>query len=110
MINLMVTAQRLLLWGLAALAVGVEIWALVDAARRPAAAFTAAGKASKTLWLALTGVAAAIGLVWILPGPGLPGLGGIASIAAVVVAIVYLVDVRPAVRGGGRPPRRRGGW
>ncbi|MDR1293430.1 MAG: DUF2516 family protein [Bifidobacteriaceae bacterium] len=114
MINLVFTLQSLLAWGLGALALGVELWALIDAVRHRAAAFVAAGKTSKPLWLALTGVATAIGLVWVLPGPGLPGLGGIASIAAVVVAIVYLVDVRPAVRGHGRPPRQRGshtgGW
>jgi hypothetical protein len=99
---------------LGATAAGVELWALVDALIRPAPAFRAAGKASKTLWVALTAVAVAIGALGVLPGGGLPGFGGIAAIAALVIAIVYLVDVRPAVRGPRRPPTRpsgpTGGW
>jgi hypothetical protein len=88
---------------LGAAAAGVEVWALIDAAFRPAAAFRAAGKASKPVWLAMTGVAAAVGVLGILPG-GPSGFGGIASVAAIVIALVYLLDVRPAVRGT-RPPR-----
>jgi hypothetical protein len=74
-------------------------WALVDAATRPAAAFVAAGKQTKQIWLAILGVALLLSLV---------GLGGILNLFGFVIAvaaIVYLVDVRPAVRemrpGGG---------
>lgn len=74
----------LLVIGLAMLA--VKIWALVDAAIHPDAAYRAAGKWSKTAWLLIL----AIGLLlsWI----------------GLIAAIVYLVDVRPALRG-----LRRGG-
>ena len=86
------------LFALVALAsLGVRIWALVDVLLRPADAFPAAGKQTKTLWIVLT----ALGVV-------LGGGIGLLGIAALVVAIVYLVDVRPAVRevrrGGGSGP------
>jgi hypothetical protein len=98
---------------LGVVALGLELWAFVDALTRPGPRFAAAGKASKTVWLVLTGIAAAIGLAEVWPGSGLPSIGGIASIAAVVVAAVYLVDVRRAVRGSGGAPGRAGppaGW
>ncbi|WP_338403927.1 DUF2516 family protein [Cellulosimicrobium arenosum] len=90
-----------------------QVFALVDAVRRPASAFTAEGKLSKPIWLTILGVAAALGFLSLpLGGPNL----GFIGIIAVVAAIVYLVDVRPRLQpygngrgrgtGGGRP----GGW
>ena len=49
-------------WALAVAALIVEVWAFIDAVRRPTAAFPAAGKQTKPLWLIITGVAGAIGL------------------------------------------------
>ena len=76
-----------LYWGVLAL----TVWAFVDALIRPAGGFVAAGKLTKPVWAAITGLAALI-VFW--QGPmsflGLP---------AVIAAVVYLVDVRPAVRG-----------
>jgi hypothetical protein len=68
-------------------------WALVDAATRPAAAFVAAGKQTKQIWLAILGVSLVLCLI------GLGGFLGILGAIIAVAAIVYLVDVRPAVRG-----------
>ncbi len=93
---------------------GVQLFALVDAARRPASAFTAEGKLSKPVWLAILGVAAVLGFLSLpLGGPSLGFLG----LIAVVAAIVYLVDVRPRLqpygngrRGGGSGGNRPGGW
>ena len=77
---------------------GLAVWAFVDAAVRPAAAFPAAGKLTKPAWLAITGLCVLLSLL----GVGLLGLlGGVIAVAV----IVYLVDVRPAVRAmrpGGR--------
>ncbi|MDX6286320.1 MAG: hypothetical protein QOG53_1805 [Frankiales bacterium] len=80
----------------------VELWALVDAAIRPAQAYVAAGKQSKVFWVVI------LVLAVFFRGLGLLGLIGL------VAAIVYLVDVRPALRGvsggrgsGGGP---YGGW
>ena len=78
----------LLVLGLAVLA--LKIWALVDACIRPAAAFPAAGKLTKPIWVLIL-VAAVL-----LSGLSVLSLFGL---VAVVAAIVYLVDVRPALRG-----------
>ena len=76
-----------LFWG----AVGLTVWAFVDALIRPAAAYVATGKLTKPAWAAITGLSAAvIYLFTVLHFLGLP---------AIIAAIVYLVDVRPAVRG-----------
>jgi NADH:ubiquinone oxidoreductase subunit 2 (subunit N) len=68
-------------------------WALVDAVTRPAAAFVAAGKQTKQIWLAILGVCLLLCLI------GLGGILGFFGFVVAVAAIVYLVDVRPAVRG-----------
>ncbi|MFP5365890.1 MAG: DUF2516 family protein, partial [Actinomycetes bacterium] len=46
---------------LALVALGLELWAVVDCARHRANAFEATGKRTKTFWLALTGGAALVG-------------------------------------------------
>ena len=74
----------------------VEGWAFIDAVRRPAPAFTAAGKQTKPIWLIILGVALVIGI-------GYTALGGVSLIqilplAAFVAAAIYLTDVRPKVR------------
>lgn len=71
-------------------ALGLKIWALLDAVRRPGAAFGVAGKLSKPIWIAILIAAVLLGGTTVL---GLLGLVGL------LAAIVYLVDVRPAVRG-----------
>lgn len=76
-------------------ALGLKVYALVDACIRPTAAFPAAGKLTKLAWIAILAAAVLLGGTDVL---GLFGLLGI------VATIVYLVDVRPAVkelRGGG---------
>lgn len=89
----------------------VEVWAFVDAVRRPAAAFPAAGKQTKPIWLVILGVAAVIGL-WssTLGGPNLVSLF---PIIAFVAAAIYLTDVRPKVRefkGGSSSSGPYGPW
>jgi len=75
----------------------VEVWAFVDALRRPTGAFVSAGKQTKPLWLIITGVAAVVGLGTAAYG----GVTGILSVVAFVAAAIYLTDVRPKVRGMG---------
>ncbi len=98
-----------LVLGLAAL--GVQLWALVDALTTRADAFAAADKRTKGFWLAITGVATAIGFVFFANPFNL------FSLVAIVAAGVYLSDVRPAVktmrgRGHGRsgPSGPYGPW
>lgn len=92
MLNFFGSVQELigLVFGVAALVLAV--FGFVDALRHRPDAFTAAGKASKTIWLAVLGVAVALSfysvaapfsMTWIL---------------AVVGAGVYAADVRPALR------------
>lgn len=91
--------------GLGALALGIQVWALVDALLTRADAFVATGKRTKGFWVAVTGVASAIGLVHVFQPFGMFNL------IAIVAAAVYLTDVRPAVaqvRGGGRGGSARG--
>jgi hypothetical protein len=75
------------------------VFAFIDAAVRRQDAYRAADKKSKTFWMVVLGVAAAVlyflSIVSFLP------------LIALVAVIVYMVDVRPAVReitggGGGR--------
>jgi hypothetical protein len=97
--SLLSTAQNWIVLALSVVALGVEIYAFVDCARRRSDAFTAAGKRTKTFWMLVTGVAALVGFV------SLGVLGGILAIVAVIAAGVYLADVKPAldqVMGKGR--------
>ena len=88
MIDLFNTSNLLVL----ALGIGaglIKLWALVDAVIRPGAAYEAAGKLSKPIWVAILVAAVLLG------GTSIFGLFGLVGLVA---AIVYLVDVRPAVR------------
>ena len=95
---------------LAVVALGLEVWALVDCARHKAASFEATGKRTKTFWLALTGGATLVGVISLFgSGGGLFGTLGLFGLAAVVAASVYLADVRPAVKDAGRGGSRNTG-
>ena len=82
--------SALLLFLVSLVMLGLQLWAVVDASLRPAAAYPAADKLSKPVWVGI--LAAALLLTFLFGGLSLFGLAGI------VAAIVYLVDVRPAVR------------
>ena len=91
-------------WALAVAAFIVELWAFVDAITRPTAAFPAASKQTKPLWLIITGVAGAIGL-YAATQVHTQGIGlvvGILPVAAFIAAAIYLTDVRPKVREIGK--------
>ncbi len=95
---------------LALVALGLELWAVVDCARHRANAFEATGKRTKTFWLALTGGAAFVGVISLFgSGGGIFGTLGLFGLAAVVAASVYLADVRPAVKDAGRGGSRNMG-
>ena len=92
-------SSLLLLLGVAALA--AEVFALVGAVRHRPDAYVAAGKRTKTFWVAILGVAVVVGFI------SLGNVLSIFGIAPFVAAAVYLADVRPALarvtgRGGGR--------
>ena len=111
------TAQSFVYLAVGLVAFGLSLWSLVDAASRPASAFTSAGKRTKNFWLALTAVATALTFIALPP----LGAGGLSffTLGSAVIAGIYLADVRPAVqpysrrRGRGGPggtPPSRGGW
>ena len=70
---------------------GVKAYAFIDCLRRPAQAFPAVDRQSKTLWMILTGVALLTGLL-------MNQTLGLIGIAAAAVAIIYLVDVRTKIQ------------
>ena len=82
-------------WVLCLAAFVIESWAFVDAIIRPKAAFPAAGKQTKPIWLIILGVAFVIGIGGAV---GALYLLSIFPIIAFVAAAIYLVDVRPKVR------------
>ena len=92
MFNFLGSLQGLigLVFGVAALV--LSVFGLVDALRHRPGAFTAAGKASKNIWLAVLGVAVALSILC-FPYPF-----QITGILAAVGSGVYVVDVRPALR------------
>ena len=106
LLPLVVSAQGIVFFALAALAFVTQLVALVDASRRRADAFVAAGKMTKQRWLLILGVAAAIGFVSV--GGVFLGPLNFLNILGFVAAAVYLVDVKPALqqitggRGGSR--------
>ncbi|MEY4136554.1 MAG: hypothetical protein RL205_682 [Actinomycetota bacterium] len=84
------SVQSLVILAIWLVVTGLQAWALIDCVRRPAQAFPAIDRKSKTLWLALTGAALGTGLLFRSPF-------GIFGIAGAVIALVYLVDVRPKI-------------
>ncbi|HLS62293.1 MAG TPA: DUF2516 family protein [Ruania sp.] len=103
------TIQQYLFLALAVVAFGLAAWALIDAAIRPASAFTDADKRTKGFWCLITGLATLLAFLGIPSG----GTGGtlLLMLLGGVPAGVYLADVRPAVsrysRGSGG---NRGPW
>jgi len=63
----------------------VKLFALIDAATRPAGAYVYAEKQTKQIWLLI--LAAALATTFF----------GFLSIIGLVAALVYLLDVRPAI-------------
>jgi hypothetical protein len=109
--------QLVIVWVLAAIAFGLEVFALVDAIRTRPDAFVATGKQTKPLWLIILSISAALGFIALPLGGGLLSPLGFLPVIAVVAAAVYLTDVRPAVRqirggggGGGRNAGPYGPW
>jgi hypothetical protein len=66
----------------------VKAAALIDCIRVPERAFVAAGKQTKTLWTVILVVAV------------VTSVAGLLTVLGLIAALVYLLDVRPAVRGG----------
>lgn len=77
----------------------VKVVALVDAAYRNHALYSAADKQSKPFWVIILVVCLAVHLLlrpYEFGGAG--GGGGLLNLIGDVAALVYLLDVRPALR------------
>ena len=100
-------------WFIAIVAFIFEVYALVDAIRVPAGAYTAAGKQTKKLWLIILGIANVVGLAG---AAAMISILSILPVVAFIVAAIYLADVRPAVatyrgkRDGGSNMGPYGPW
>ena len=66
----------------------VKVFALIDCIMVPERAFVAAGKQTKVIWTVILVVAVLV------------TFGSFLTILGLIAALVYLLDVRPAVRGG----------
>lgn len=85
-------AQNLLQLVIGVGVLAMMLWALLDCVRTRPDAFVAAGKRTKTFWLVLTGVATAIGFIFVFSPFTL------FNVLAIVAAGVYHADVRPALK------------
>ncbi len=95
---------NLFFWVLLLAAFAVEAWAFFDVLRRPAAAFPAAGKQTKPIWLIILGVSFVIGIGGAV---GFLALLSIFPIVAFVAAAFFHVDVKPKVKAL-KPGQRQG--
>jgi len=95
MFNIFSSIQAFIMFVFAIAVLVLSVFGFVDALRHRPDAFTAAGKASKPIWLAILGVAVALSYLSIYPSPNPFSLPWI---LAAVGAGVYAADVRPALR------------
>ena len=93
-----------ILWVIWGGLIALQAFALIDAATRPAQAFTATGKLTKPAWLGITAFALFMEAI-VRPAGFLLGGIGLLVLAGVVASLVYLTDVRPAVREVSGPSR-----
>ncbi len=106
--------QTFLLFAIAIAVFAAAAWALIQAFRYPAGAYTAAGKRTRTFWLAITAGATVLAFLGLPPAFGF-GMGFLFWTAASAGALVFFVDVLPALKsvhrpGSSRPSDNRGGW
>jgi len=118
--------QLVLVWVFFGAILALCLWAIVDCATRPAAAFPQAGKRTRGFWLVVLAAAAVVAFLALPLGFVPSTFFWFLAVFSAVAGIVYLVDVRPAVtpysrRRGGRGPSggpgpsggrgpSRGGW
>lgn len=73
----------------AMIGLAIAVWAFIDCVLRPARAFPAVDRQTKTAWLIFLGIATIVQLFW--------GALSLLGIAAIIVSVYYLVDVRAKV-------------
>jgi hypothetical protein len=74
---------------------GIKIWALMDAASHPKAAYEFIARMNKNFWLAFLAVAVLVQFASVSLGWSPIGL---VNLVGLILALVYLVDMRPKLR------------
>ena len=92
MVHVLLQIPSVLALVLSGLALVLKVFALVDAAIRPPAAFTATSNQSKVFWVGILAAGLVLSLLFLLS----PTI--IFNLVAVCVAAVYLAGVRPAIK------------
>lgn len=101
------SAQGIVLLLLGVAVLGMAVWALIRAVRFSPEAYVAAGKRTKTFWVAITAVAAGLGFIALGNGSSVIGLPGILAAGG---AIYFLTGVSPAVEAASGKGRSNGGY
>lgn len=102
-VNGLANVQSFVWLALTVAAFALQLFAFIDSLRYSNEVYQAAGKQTKTFWVAILGVAALLGFIQ-LPPLGMRIM--LLSLLGFVAAAVYLVDVRKALRSV--DPRYRG--
>ena len=92
MVNVLLQIPNVLALALSGVALVLKVFALIDAAIRPPAAFTATSNQSKVFWVGILAAGLVLSML-VLCNPTI-----IFNLVAVCVAAVYLAGVRPAIR------------
>lgn len=90
-------------YAIGVLALGVDVWGLIDALTRRADAFPAVNRLTKVVWLIILGVATLVAAALISVG------SLFLSLIALAAGLVYLLDTRPKIREVTAAPRGRQG-
>ncbi|WP_026819330.1 DUF2516 family protein [Arthrobacter castelli] len=106
--DIIILTQRYLFLALSLVALGIQIWALVDCVKAKPVEFQRAFKKTKGFWLGITAGSTAIGYICVPPPVGLGGPIFL-QLIAVTAAAIYLADVRPALRDARRGGNRNSG-
>ena len=101
--DLVFGAQNVIMLALGVGAFALGLFAFVDACRHDKGTYAAEGKQSKTFWLVVLGIAAAVLFV------SIQSVLNMFALIAVVAVGVYLADVRPAIAPYTAARRRKGG-
>jgi hypothetical protein len=83
--------QRLVTYAITLVCLVLEVWAFASCLLQRPEAFTVVGRIPKGGWLAMTGGAVLVTLMF-------GSFRSILGMIAAVVALVYLLDLRPALR------------
>lgn len=92
MVNVFLQIPYVLSLALSGVALVLKVFALIDAAMRPSAAFTATSNQSKVFWVGLLSAGLVLSLLFLFS----PTI--IFNLVAICVAAVYLAGVRPAIK------------